>query len=529
MTEAWYIQQSKHRCKELGIDPTGIPQFSSKLTEEELFLQQSAYSEILSVVRHFLRKFLISMKGTPAVFFVSDDRGYLLEVLGDEAIQQTLQQVGFHVGVQFQEKDCGTSAVNLALVHGIPIASVGLDHYHEFLHHIACYCAPFQSMDNQQVLGTIGIITSLESANPILLTLLSTVVDSIERELQLRKQNRQLDHFNQVMMNNARNGMILADTDGQIIQFNIFAEHLTGIKQETAYTLSAFELEPVGKYFLDVLKNQNRYEGIEVAFKSNDGKERICLVDVLPVYDKHQAPSSALCHFRDITEYKRAEELFHHSEKLSVVGQLAAGVVHEIRNPLTTLRGFVQFFQSDIKAPYAELMLSELDRINSIVSEFLLIAKPQDVLFQRQDLGLILAQTYELFQTQAIMHNTMIHLTAEVAPIWVECDENQLKQVLINLLKNSIEAMPSGGNIYIKAFRKDPDHFVVQVVDEGHGISPHILEKIGEPFHTTKPTGTGLGLMVSKRIIENHRGKFRVQSQVGKGTQVELLLPVCKG
>ncbi|MEW9671392.1 ATP-binding protein [Ammoniphilus sp. 3BR4] len=529
MTEAWYIQQSKHRCSELGIDPTVIPQFSSKLTEEELMLQQSAYAEILSVVRHFVGKFLVSMKETPLVITVSDEDGYLLEVIGDETMQQALQQLGLQVGVQFQEKDCGTNAVNLALVHGIPISLVGLDHYHHFLQRTACYCAPLHSFDSPKVLGTVGMMTSIESAHPMLLTLLTTVVDSIERELQLLKQNRKLDLFNQMMMDTTRSGIIQADIEGQIVQFNLFAEQLTGMKQETAYMLSAFELEPLGRYFWNVLKNQKKYESIELTFKTKDGKERICLVDLLPVHDKHHAPTSAICHFRDITEFKRAEEMLRHSEKLSVVGQLAAGVVHEIRNPLTTLRGFVQFFQSDIKEPYAELMLSELDRINTMVSEFLLIAKPQSALFQQKDLGQILTQTYELFQTQANMHNTIMHLSMEDAPIRIECDENQLKQVLINILKNSIEAMPSGGNIYIRTLRKDPDHVLIEVVDEGDGMSPDIMERIGEPFYTTKSTGTGLGLMVTKRIIENHRGKFSIQSQVGKGTKVELVLPVSEG
>ncbi|GIM48038.1 hypothetical protein DNHGIG_35870 [Collibacillus ludicampi] len=229
----------------------------------------------------------------------------------------------------------------------------------------------------------------------------------------------------------------------------------------------------------------------------------------------------------DITERKRTEELLRKSDKLAVVGQLAAGVAHEIRNPLTALRGFVQLLKSTVKEPkeYFEVMLSELDRINFIVSEFLFLAKPQVVNFERKDLVAILQSVIKLLETQAIMENIQIVTKFTDLPS-IHCDENQLKQVFVNLLKNAIEAMPNGGEIDIQVKMRDKDHVQVRFIDHGCGISKERIRKLGEPFYTTKEKGTGLGLMICYKIIEAHRGQIHIDSEIGKGTIVDVLLPV---
>jgi PAS domain S-box-containing protein len=231
---------------------------------------------------------------------------------------------------------------------------------------------------------------------------------------------------------------------------------------------------------------------------------------------------------KDITERKRSEELLLKSEKLSVVGQLAAGVAHEIRNPLTSLRGFVQLLQSKIKEypDYFEIMLSELERINFIVSEFLVIAKPQIVHYQKKDIALILLNTIALINTQAILNNVQITSEFHSDLPLVECDENQLKQVFINILNNSIESMPDGGEIKIEVCCLNNREVRIRCIDQGCGIPENRIPRLGEPFYTTKEKGTGLGLMVSFKIIENHRGRIEIDSELGKGTTVDVFLPV---
>jgi PAS domain S-box-containing protein len=250
-------------------------------------------------------------------------------------------------------------------------------------------------------------------------------------------------------------------------------------------------------------------------------------IETTGVSINYQGKPSILTIVRDITAIKsQTDELIRKSDKLSLVGQLAAGIAHEIRNPLTSLRGFIQLLQykSEDNKDYCNIMLSELDRINLIVGEFLILAKPQMVQFNERDINQIIRHVVTLIGTQAIINNIhLVHKLADNLPT-ISCEENQLKQVIINLIKNAIEAMPTGGTITVETGMHDEDHLFIRIVDEGKGIPSEMLEKLGEPFYTTKDHGTGLGLMVCYKIIENHLGEIRVNSEVNQGTTFEVIL-----
>ncbi len=229
---------------------------------------------------------------------------------------------------------------------------------------------------------------------------------------------------------------------------------------------------------------------------------------------------------RDISERKKNEELLINSEKLYVAGQLAAGIAHEIRNPLTSLKGFLQLIASGRKnnSTYYDIMNAELDRIEDIVSELLMLSKPQVYELTYQDMRVMMRDTVTLLETQAILHNIAIEAEYGTDPLWIYGVENQVKQVFINVIKNAIEAMIDGGAIYIKLSRES-DGVYVRIHDEGPGIGEDQLAKMGQPFYTTKEKGTGLGLMVSYKIVDNHQGKIDVKSELGKGTIFEIMLP----
>lgn len=235
---------------------------------------------------------------------------------------------------------------------------------------------------------------------------------------------------------------------------------------------------------------------------------------------------------RDITERKRTEELLRRSEKLTIVGQLAAGVAHEIRNPLTSLKGFLQLLHKKTEGQdyIFNLMLSELERINEIVSEFLMIAKPQASRFQRYNLVHIVQNVVSLLETQAILSNVQIEAAFHPPEgVIVDCDENQLKQVFINILKNAVEAMPNGGTVRVEVNLLEDGQARIRFADEGPGIPEDRIPRLGEPFYTTKEKGTGLGLMISFKIIEDHRGAIHIKSSAGAGTVFDVLLPVSQG
>lgn len=244
------------------------------------------------------------------------------------------------------------------------------------------------------------------------------------------------------------------------------------------------------------------------------------------VINYHGSPA-VITMVRDITAQKsQTAELIQKSDKLSLVGQLAAGIAHEIRNPLTSLRGFIQLlgYKSEDNKEYCDIMLSELDRINLIVGEFLILAKPHMVNFSNKDINSIIRHVGTLIGTQAIINN--IHIDYQLAKSLpaIPCEENQLKQVIINLIKNAIEAMPTGGTITVETGQRDSHHIYIKITDEGKGIPEEMLSKLGEPFYTTKEHGTGLGLMVCYKIIENHLGHLNVSSKKNEGTSFEIVL-----
>jgi len=233
----------------------------------------------------------------------------------------------------------------------------------------------------------------------------------------------------------------------------------------------------------------------------------------------------------DITRIIEREELLSRSEKLTTVGQLAAGVAHEIRNPLTSIKGFLQIIKADgnVSESYTKIMLDELERIESIVNEFLFLAKPQqEIKFEVQPLKPILEQVIGLLQAEANLKGIEIKVVLdEIASTKVIGNRNHLKQVFINLIKNSMEAILAKGTIVIKGQIDHHQSMIrIQVIDDGPGISKERLKKLGEPFYSTKEKGTGLGLMITRKLVEDHMGTLEFESEVGKGTIVNVQLPL---
>ncbi|BAC13636.1 ATP-binding protein [Oceanobacillus iheyensis] len=262
------------------------------------------------------------------------------------------------------------------------------------------------------------------------------------------------------------------------------------------------------KFNLNVLNNDGNYVPLTCEFE---------------YYRTVDKQIYVLVYLKDLTVKKELEDMMVRSEKMNVAGQLAAGIAHEIRNPLTSLKGFLQLLQAGVnhKEEYFKIMIEEIEKIESITSELLFISKPLTDNRTDEIISDMINDVIMLLSPQAKQKNIRI-VKLGVCNQTIVCDRSQIKQVLINLVKNAIEAMDNGGEIIITSEDVE-DNVIVSVIDEGIGIPEGILHKLGEPFFTTKQTGTGLGLLITKQILEAHNANFEVSNNHDKGSTFKLV------
>lgn len=229
---------------------------------------------------------------------------------------------------------------------------------------------------------------------------------------------------------------------------------------------------------------------------------------------------------QDITDQKAMQERIIEQEKLALVGQLAAGIAHDLRNPLTALDGFIRLLHEKYQEEtrYFSIIENELSQINFITNQLLAVAKPHVLDEGTYDVTAILQTVVDLVGPSALAQNVEIELK-NLDSFMVECNENQLRQAFLNIVKNAQEAMSHGGIVTILASGQGST-VSIRFTDEGTGIPENILKGIFKPFYTTKDTGTGLGLTMTKEIIEKYRGSIEIASEVGRGTTVIVHLPL---
>lgn len=218
-------------------------------------------------------------------------------------------------------------------------------------------------------------------------------------------------------------------------------------------------------------------------------------------------------------------------DKQPLSGELSTSVIHEIRNPLTILKGLINMLEVETTnkgKDYLGIMTSEIERIEKIANDFLYYSKPQAHQIKQQNIIALIQTVVFLLEPSAQKKQVSIHCHYEATPININCDEVQMKQSIINLIKNAVEATPSNGEINIE-IRQEKHTVLILISDTGSGISQESLSKLGTSFFTTKENGTGLGLMVTYKLIKDHGGKIDVSSKKGKGTTFSIQLPLTTG
>ncbi|MGE6625087.1 ATP-binding protein [Bacillus pumilus] len=329
---------------------------------------------------------------------------------------------------------------------------------------------------------------------------------------------------------------------GEIIFLNQAWTQMTGYDIDeclgTMYNQYFDQEERVVQHLLSVIKEHKDAGRVELQLLHKEGKKVWGDVHYKLYFDEHHQFTGGIGTVADITKQKQAklelersnQQLQMQAQKLAVAGQIAAGIAHEVRNPLTSVNGFLQLMKTQYpeRTDYFDIIFSEIKRIDFVLSELLVLAKPQSVHFQEVQLHELLEQVITLLKTNAVLSNIDLKQPFKRQDAGaILADANQMKQLFINLIKNAIEAMPEGGSIYIST-EKVLNEWKITIQDEGKGMSEEDIQKIYDPFFSTKKEGTGLGLTICATILKDHHGRMDVSSELGKGTAFHIYLPVCQ-
>jgi two-component system sensor histidine kinase PilS (NtrC family) len=329
-------------------------------------------------------------------------------------------------------------------------------------------------------------------------------------------------------------GLVTTDSDGNILTFNPAAETITGHPRALASGRSVRDilaLPPEFQASLEAGIEAGARRRADYRLRRPDGVE----IDVglsATTLETPNGPAGFLCTFQDVTTIRRLERDARLQQRLAAVGEMAAGIAHEIRNPLASISGSMQILRSELElngeqSQLMDIVLRESERLNQTISSFLAYARPRRFGVSRLDLRPVIQDTALLLRNSAEVHaGHVVDVEVPETPVWCEGDEGQVRQVLWNLATNGLRAMPDGGRLVLSAGAKAGDAAAVLVVrDEGVGIPETELDAMFQPFHGTFEAGTGLGMAIVHRIVNDYGGEIRVTSKPGAGTTVEVRLP----
>ncbi|MFQ5329670.1 MAG: ATP-binding protein [Thermodesulfobacteriota bacterium] len=347
-----------------------------------------------------------------------------------------------------------------------------------------------------------------------------------EREIDVKR----LEALNKHIVENINSGILTLDKAGRITSFNKTAERLTG------YPLKDVYQKRVEDIFPSLMESSTAEEGDKVSFREERSFRRADWGELLlgfSVSDADDVDVDKIVIFQDLTRMREMEEQLKRDEKLKALGGLAAGMAHEIRNPLASMSGSIQVLEDGLSYEdrdnrrLMDIVLREAARLNDIITNFLVFARPASGAMEVVDLKGLVKDILDVFRNSPVGSGVTISL--EVADgLLVEADARQLRQVFWNLFLNGAQAMSGGGKLEIASRAGDGAMAEITVSDSGDGVSPDDLERIFDPFYSTRESGTGLGLALVHRVVESHGGSIKVSSSQGEGSTFTLTLPLAE-
>jgi two-component system, NtrC family, sensor histidine kinase AtoS len=336
--------------------------------------------------------------------------------------------------------------------------------------------------------------------------------------------------LNENILASVADGIVAVDVQGRVKALNPAAEQLYGVRSVDVIGRPYRELFDSGangqSALLDTLETNRLHAAATIEFQRPGQILRVNATSSI-LRDGDGKRIGAVVVLKDVSERDRLMIQVMRADRLAALGELTAGIAHEIRNPLTSIRGFMQYLQDcdsmEEWRRYGPLIIREVDSLNHIVGELLAFGRPQPPRIGRVRIQNLVEEMAFLARGKSDAH---IELAFDPDIPQIEADGDALKQALLNLLINSIQAMPNGGTVVVSVRPEGDGEVSIKVADDGVGVAPDDIDKVFDPFFSTKPTGTGLGLAMVHRIVDAHRGTITFDSRLGQGTQVEIRLPV---
>ena len=341
--------------------------------------------------------------------------------------------------------------------------------------------------------------------------------------------------FSDHVVENMPIGLVASDSGQRIAAFNQVAESVLKLTAVAAIGMPAEQILPPSLWA--ELKESAAAETViehDIECTLADGRRIPLEIGAGRLTDESGRYLGSILLFKDLSEIRALRTEIARNQRLATVGRLAAGVAHEIRNPLSSIKGFATYFQERYRenaqdARTASILIQEVDRLNRVVSQLLEFSRPVSILARPVRLSRLIGDTLKLIDSQAREKGVTVQTDIPADPGEVRLDPDQMSQVLLNLFLNSMEAMDSGGALTVRVeAAADGSRLEIRVADTGCGIRPEDLPQVFEPYFTTKPTGTGLGLAIAHHIIEAMGGDIAVASRPGSGTTFTLKLPLAK-
>lgn len=338
--------------------------------------------------------------------------------------------------------------------------------------------------------------------------------------------------FSNSLVENMPIGLIAADGDGMLTAFNQTAEVILGRRAGDVLGKRAEEVLPGScREIFHQLADDRRIVEKEIDCAVAEGRMIPLEVIATTLHEDDGAFLGRVLLFRDMTEMRRLKQEIIRSQRLASLGSLAAGVAHEIRNPLSSIKGFATYFRERYEdnpddRETAETMIREVDRLNRVITQLLEFARPLTMNRQPTSIQTVIRHALRTVEGQARERGIIIEADLQPEIGKIPLDADRISQVLLNLLLNAIAAMEQGGLLRVSLKRRDDRTIRITVADTGAGIRKEDLPRVFDPYFTTKPSGTGIGLPIVQKIVEAHGGEILLESEPGKGTAATLLLPV---